>query len=28
LNNVAVDYCLPVADMPRLLARLTGEAFA
>jgi two-component system chemotaxis response regulator CheB len=25
LNNVAVDYCLPVAEMPRLLMRLTDE---
>lgn len=25
LNNVAVDYCLPVAEMPRLLMRLTGD---
>ena len=25
LDNVAVDYCLPIADMPRLLVRLTGE---
>jgi two-component system chemotaxis response regulator CheB len=25
LDNVAVDYCLSVADMPRLLARLTDE---
>ena len=26
LNNVAVDYCLPVTEMPRLLTRLTVEA--
>jgi two-component system chemotaxis response regulator CheB len=25
LDNVAVDYCLPVAEMPRLLARLSQE---
>jgi two-component system chemotaxis response regulator CheB len=25
LDNVAVDYCLRVAEMPRLLARLTRE---
>jgi two-component system chemotaxis response regulator CheB len=25
LENVSVDYCLPVAEMPRLLARLAGE---
>jgi two-component system chemotaxis response regulator CheB len=26
LENVAVDYCLPVAEMPRLLVRLAGES--
>lgn len=25
LKNVAVDYCVPVAEMPRLLMRLAGE---
>jgi two-component system chemotaxis response regulator CheB len=25
LDNVAVDYCLPVAEMPRLLVRLAAE---
>jgi two-component system chemotaxis response regulator CheB len=25
LENVAVDYCLPVAEMPRLLVRLAAE---
>src|SRR5262249_51631154 len=25
LDNVAIDYCLPVAEMPRLLARLAKE---
>ena len=28
LENVAVDYCLPVADMPRLLTRLAGDTGA
>lgn len=28
LDNVAVDYCLRVAEMPRLLARLTHESGA
>jgi two-component system chemotaxis response regulator CheB len=26
LDNVPVDYCLPVAEMPRLLVRLAGES--
>jgi len=25
LNNVAIDYCVPVAEIPRLLMRLTDE---
>ena len=28
LANVAVDYCIPVAEMPRLLLRLTDESAA
>src|SRR5262249_17818409 len=26
LDNVAIDYCLPVAEMPRLLTRLSKES--